>query len=200
MTWLTDIEYLFHKWPRICSTFLTRLTRRVPLAEQELLTLPEHVISPPVFRGVRVTRFAVLCVMLFVLFLLAIVLSVLLRYTDFHYPFGIFKLLLPLSLDCPFLIASAVFSNAYLDIYSDLHFQHYPPFFSVQWVKIRGDFSFCRYWWGFRPSLLKLSFLNCHRNKENGKITLSPWKKLKKDEDTIIYTTSKLAKQADPGL
>ena len=47
--------------------------------------------------------------MLFVLFLLAIVLSVLLRYTDFHYPFGIFKLLLPLSLDCPFLIASAVF-------------------------------------------------------------------------------------------
>jgi hypothetical protein len=34
----------------------------VPLAEQELLTLPEHVISPPVFSGVRVTRFAVLCV------------------------------------------------------------------------------------------------------------------------------------------
>jgi hypothetical protein len=66
--------------------------------------------------------------MLFVLFLLAIVFSVLLRYSDFHYPFRIFKLLLPLSLDCPFLIASAVFPNAYLDIYSDLHFQHYPPF------------------------------------------------------------------------
>ena len=104
MTWLTAMEYLFHKWPRICSTFLTRLTRRVPLVEQELLTLPEHVISPPVFRGVRVTRFAVLCVMLFVLFLLAIVLSVLLRYTDFHYPFRIFKLLLSLSLDCLFLM------------------------------------------------------------------------------------------------
>jgi hypothetical protein len=72
--------------------------------------------------------------MLFVLFLLAIVLSVLLRYTDFYYPFRIFKLLLPLSLDCPFLIASAVFPNAYLDIYYDLHFQHYPPcsVFSVQ--------------------------------------------------------------------
>jgi hypothetical protein len=28
----------------------------------------------------------------------------------------------------PLLYSSAVFSNAYLDIYSDLHFQHYPLF------------------------------------------------------------------------
>jgi hypothetical protein len=35
----------------ICSTFLTRLTRRVPLVEQELLTLPEHVIAPPFLVG-----------------------------------------------------------------------------------------------------------------------------------------------------
>jgi hypothetical protein len=28
----------------------------VPLVEQELLTLPEHLSSPPVFSGVRVTR------------------------------------------------------------------------------------------------------------------------------------------------
>jgi hypothetical protein len=28
----------------------------VPLKEQELLTLPEHISSPPVFSGVRVTR------------------------------------------------------------------------------------------------------------------------------------------------
>jgi hypothetical protein len=33
-----------------------RLTRRVPLVEQELLTLPEHINSPPVFSGVHVTR------------------------------------------------------------------------------------------------------------------------------------------------
>jgi hypothetical protein len=52
----------------------------------------------PVFRGVRVTRSLVLCICFvdrylpFVLFLLAIVLSVLLRYTDSDYPFGIFKL------------------------------------------------------------------------------------------------------------
>ena len=181
-----------------------RLIRRVPLVEQELLTLPEHVISPPVFSGVRVTRFAVLCVCCLsfffwplcclYLFDIQICITPLVSSNSFYHFLWIVHFQLPL------LYSSAVFSNAYLDIYSDLHFQHYPPFFSVQWVKIRGDFSFCRYWWGFRPSLLKLSFLNCHRNKENGKITLSPWKKLKKDKDTIIYTTSKLAKQADPDL
>ena len=42
--------------------FVARLTRRVSLMEQELLTLPEHFISPPVFSGVPVTRSLVLCV------------------------------------------------------------------------------------------------------------------------------------------
>jgi hypothetical protein len=59
-TWLTVMEYLCHKWPRICSRsfprswlitgFATRLTRRVSLVEQELLTLPEHLSSPPFLR------------------------------------------------------------------------------------------------------------------------------------------------------
>ena len=78
MTWLTVTEYLCHKWLRICYTcrstsrffphswlitaFVTRLTRRVPLVERELLTLPEHLSSPPVFIGVRVTRSLVLYV------------------------------------------------------------------------------------------------------------------------------------------
>jgi hypothetical protein len=60
MTWLTDKEYLGHKWPHIiCSTchstsrsfphswlitgFVTRLTRRVPLEEQELTAYPSGV-------------------------------------------------------------------------------------------------------------------------------------------------------------
>jgi len=47
--------------------------------EQELLTLPEHLCSPPVFSGVRVGRSLFFCVLFcgssFVLFLLAIVLS-----------------------------------------------------------------------------------------------------------------------------
>jgi hypothetical protein len=62
MTWLTVMEYLCYKWPRICSTchkhfpilsslmtctgFVTRLTRRVSLVGKELLTIPEHLSSP----------------------------------------------------------------------------------------------------------------------------------------------------------
>jgi hypothetical protein len=57
--WLTILEYLCHKSPQICSTchkhfpvlssfmtchmFVTRLTWRVPLVEQKLLTLLEHL-------------------------------------------------------------------------------------------------------------------------------------------------------------
>jgi len=42
--------------------FVNRLPRRVPLVEQELLTLPEHPSSLPIFSGVRNTRSLVLCV------------------------------------------------------------------------------------------------------------------------------------------
>ena len=47
---------------RLVTGFVTRLTRQVPLVEQELPTLPEQMSSPPVFSGVRVTRSLVLCV------------------------------------------------------------------------------------------------------------------------------------------
>ena len=90
MTWLTAMEYLCHKWPRIygfwlllwylqtrplvvstsrsfphsrlITGYVTRLTRLVQIVEQELLTHPEHLSSPPDFSGVRVTRSLVLCV------------------------------------------------------------------------------------------------------------------------------------------
>jgi len=66
--------------------------------EQELSTLPEHLSSPMVFRGVHITRSFVLCVCFvdlvcpFVLFLLAIatVLFVLLPYTDSDYEWVFF--------------------------------------------------------------------------------------------------------------
>ena len=47
---------------RPITGFVARLTRRVPLVEQELFTLPEHLSSPAVFSGVRVTRSLALCV------------------------------------------------------------------------------------------------------------------------------------------
>jgi hypothetical protein len=77
---------------RVCNkSNMTSATRGTGTA-----TLPEHLSSPTVFSGVRVTRSLVLCVMfcrsLFVLFLLVIVLYVL-RFTDSHYLVGICKLL-----------------------------------------------------------------------------------------------------------
>ena len=47
---------------RLTTRFVTRLTRWVPLVQQELLTLSEHLSSPPVFSWVRVTRSCVLYV------------------------------------------------------------------------------------------------------------------------------------------
>ena len=49
-----------HSW--LITVFVTILTRWVSLVEQELLTLPEHLSSPPDFSGVRVTRSLVLYV------------------------------------------------------------------------------------------------------------------------------------------
>ena len=67
--------------------------------DQELLTVPEHLSSPSVFsEGSCYSIFSFMCMFcrsLFVLLLLAIVLSVL-RFTDSDYPFSIFKLFLDL--------------------------------------------------------------------------------------------------------
>ena len=54
----------FRSFPhsRLITKFVTRLTRRVPLVQQELLTLSEHLSSPLVFSGVRVIRSLVLYV------------------------------------------------------------------------------------------------------------------------------------------
>jgi hypothetical protein len=49
-----------HKW--LITGFVTILTRRVSLVEQELFNLPEYLSSPPIFSGNRVTQSLVLCV------------------------------------------------------------------------------------------------------------------------------------------
>jgi hypothetical protein len=84
---------------------------------------------PGFYWGSCYSIFSFMCTLFVLLsFFFTIRFSVLLRYMDSDFPFGIFKLLSPLSLDCLFLIDSAVFSNVYLDIYSDLNFQNYTPF------------------------------------------------------------------------
>ena len=73
----------------LITRFVTRITRWMPLVEQELPTLQEHLSSPPVFSGVRVTRSLVCCVIFCrSLFGLSFHLRILIA------PFGIFKLLL----------------------------------------------------------------------------------------------------------
>jgi hypothetical protein len=65
--------------------------------EQELLNLPKHLSSLPRLDGFRVTQFLVLCVMFCSLSFdpfFVWPLSVLIRYTNSDYPFGIFKLFL----------------------------------------------------------------------------------------------------------
>ena len=112
MTWLTVVKYLCHKWPRICSIcrkhfpffphawlitgFVAKLTRRVLVVEQGLLTLP--VFSPGFEWGSCYSIFSFMCMFcrslcdFFVLYLLATVLSILLRFKNFDYPLGNFKL------------------------------------------------------------------------------------------------------------
>ena len=77
---------------------------------------PEFIL---VFSGIRVTRSLVLYVcfvghcLSFCTFLLAIVLSVLLRYTDSDFPFGIFKLLLHMKIHRNQIINISVFFIPY---------------------------------------------------------------------------------------
>ena len=69
------------------TLFVIRVTRRMSHVERRLLTLPEHLRSSPVLVGFVLLDlwFSVLCFvdrcLYFVLFLLVIVLSVLLRFT-----------------------------------------------------------------------------------------------------------------------
>jgi hypothetical protein len=83
--------------------------------KQELLILPERLRSPPVFSGVRVTRSLVVYVcfvdpcLSFCTFSFGIVLSVLLRYADSDYPFGIFKLFNHRLLLSPWSVVTQIF-------------------------------------------------------------------------------------------
>jgi hypothetical protein len=74
---------------RLITGFVTRLTRRVPLVQQQLLILPEHLSSPSVFSGVCVTRSLVLYVCFIDRCLSFCTFS---SITVFDYPFPIFKL------------------------------------------------------------------------------------------------------------
>ena len=58
---LITISSFPHSW--LITRFVTRVTRRVALVEQELPILPEHLSSPSLFSGIHVAWSLVFCVM-----------------------------------------------------------------------------------------------------------------------------------------
>jgi hypothetical protein len=96
---LCKFNNILHAWrctsmyfPQSCTSTgcVPRVTWRVVLVEQELLTLPVHLMSSRDFSGVRVSRswdFCILLCRLLSFVLLYTVLSVF-RVTDSEFPFG----------------------------------------------------------------------------------------------------------------
>ena len=115
MTWLTITEYLCHKWLQVCSICRDHILSRFSFIKYHQIVknacaTSETGIGRPslafalcpwffgwwgcssIFSFLHSVVLIIVC--LFVLFLLAIVLSVLLRCTTSDYPFDIFKLFL----------------------------------------------------------------------------------------------------------
>ena len=104
----TDVFHLSWAYPGpfpiswVITGFVTRVTQRVSLLDKELLPSSEHLSSPPVFIGVRVTRSLMLSLVVcmscrslcVLLYFLAIVVSILLWFSYSDYPFEIFKVFL----------------------------------------------------------------------------------------------------------
>jgi len=121
---------------RCCSCRLT-VTLRLSLVKQELPILPERPSSLPSLSEVHIAQiFSCLCNVfirsLFVLFLLAIVLSVFLRFMASDYPFGNFWL--PLW----YLLITPLVSSDYPLVSSDYPFGIFKLFLSLLYVVLLG--------------------------------------------------------------
>ena len=70
-TYIFRLSKFFFPLPRPNTRFATRNTRQVPLVTQELLTLPEGLITLPFFSEIFVVQILILvdqCLVFFVLF------------------------------------------------------------------------------------------------------------------------------------
>ena len=122
--------------------------RRLPLTEQEQLTLSEKLSLPPVFVGVRATQSLVLCVSfcrsLFVLVSFFFVLSVVLQFTaaDYMYLFGIFKLFM-IFVDFKHLIMiSSLFDGCKLIRQKKGSVRPWSKFWCLEWIEIVAHDAF----------------------------------------------------------
>ena len=131
-------------WPLYCLSFcLSIVTWWVPLVEQELLTLTEHLSSPSVFSGVRVTRSLVLyvyfinrCIVLLSFFFL--------------------PLCCQSCLDLQILITSLVSSNSSCSDYDDLLDNQHYTIHNDLYVKYQWKTKNC---WGFYLARSILKYL-----------------------------------------
>jgi hypothetical protein len=57
---LSDINFL-SAWFLFSGDWICRVTRRVPLVEEELFTIPVHLNAPPVLLGLCCAIFILLC-------------------------------------------------------------------------------------------------------------------------------------------
>jgi hypothetical protein len=185
-------EYLCHKWPWVTndhgyvpfvvlttrsfphpcliSGCVTRVTRRVPHVEQKLLILLEHRSLSPVFSGVRVARSLVFCAVycrsLFVRFLLAIVLSVLLQAMASDYPYDIIWPLCCLFFFKPWLLITLMISFGHCVVCSSSSHGFWLPLWyhlanvlSVLLQAMASDYPYDIFWplcclFFFKPLLL----------------------------------------------
>ena len=89
---LSSDNHILETHSRLVTWLVTKLTRRVPPVEQELLTLPEHLSSPPVFSDIMFCR--PLFVLLYFFFWPLCCLFFSSIYGFWLPPFSIFKLFL----------------------------------------------------------------------------------------------------------
>ena len=126
------LSFLYHCHDFYRTWLYIWVTRRISYKKQELPTLRKHLSSCPVFFvGSVLLIFLVFCVVLLCVFTFFFLggLMFYLRYFCLFvhcgvqhilcFVFGLFFFVLPVSLDCPFLIAPSVFSNVYFTYCSE---------------------------------------------------------------------------------
>ena len=79
-----QILYLSFPYFWLVIVFVTIVTKRVPQMEQKLSTLSEHMSSLSIFRGIRVAKSLVFCVIFYISLIVPLFAS--------GFPFGIIKL------------------------------------------------------------------------------------------------------------
>ena len=93
----------------LITRFVTRVTRQVPLVEQELFTIPEQLRLPSVYSGLDIARCLVFCVVFCRSFFVPFGHCLFCLSTKSDYPLGIIEIFLDIAifkkiviLDCPF--------------------------------------------------------------------------------------------------